>query len=156
MSTQVRVEVGYSFSVRTPAKTVFALLEDVPLSASFYPKVERLVDLGSGAYRWEMEKIGVGQFTLQTVYASRYQADAAAGRVSWTPLPDEGNTQVTGYWQVSPQKKFCSLELQLQVQVTLPLPDMMKPVVTPMLQAEFERLTETYIDNLIAHFGGEV
>ena len=31
----------------------------------------------------------------------------------------------------------------------------MKLVAAPLLEAEFERLTEIYIDNLIARFGGE-
>ena len=36
------------------------------------------------------------------------------------------------------------------------LPAMMKPVLHPLVEAEFERLTERYIDNLIERFGGEV
>jgi hypothetical protein len=31
----------------------------------------------------------------------------------------------------------------------------MKIVVAPLVEAEFEKLTEQYIDNLIKRFGGE-
>jgi hypothetical protein len=32
----------------------------------------------------------------------------------------------------------------------------MKMIVVPVVQGEFEKLVEKYIDNLIARFGGEV
>ncbi len=38
----------------------------------------------------------------------------------------------------------------------LPAPPLMKPVLQPLVEFEFEHLTEKYIDNLIEHFGGEV
>ena len=31
----------------------------------------------------------------------------------------------------------------------------MKMVVVPVVKGEFEKLVEKYVDNLIAHFGGE-
>ena len=65
MSTTITIEIGYEFDVKASAKDVFAVLSDVPTSASHYPQVDKLVDLGGGVYRWEMDRIGVGQFTLQ-------------------------------------------------------------------------------------------
>jgi hypothetical protein len=40
--------------------------------------------------------------------------------------------------------------------VTVPLPGLMKVVVVPVVQGEFEKLVDKYIDNLIKRFGGEV
>ena len=31
-----------------------------------------LTDIGDGAYRWEMEKVGTAQVNIQTIYASKY------------------------------------------------------------------------------------
>ena len=156
MSTTVAVEIGYAFDVKASAKDVFAVLSDVPTSASHYPQVDKLVDLGKGVYRWEMQKIGVGQFTLQAVYASKYVSNQAKGTVVWTPVKGIGNGQVSGSWTIRKNKTSTHLELQAQVSVDLPIPPVMKVVVQPLLEAEFERLTETYIDNLIERFGGEV
>lgn len=156
MSTTVAVEIGYEFEVKAPAKDVFTVLSDVPTSASHYPQVDKLVDLGSGVYRWEMQKFGAGQFTLQAVYASKYVANKAKGTVVWTPVKGEGNAQVAGSWKITNNKTSTHIVLQVQVSVDLPIPPVMKMVVQPLLEAEFERLTEIYIDNLIARFGGEV
>lgn len=156
MSVTVSIELGFEFDVKAPAKEVFAVLADVPESASHYPKVEQLVDLGDGAYRWEMEKIGIGAIHLQTVYASKYVANKAKGTVVWTPVQGEGNALVSGSWKIKEKKKSTNVVLQVQAELALPLPALMKMVVEPLIEAEFEKLTEQYIANLIERFGGEV
>jgi hypothetical protein len=40
--------------------------------------------------------------------------------------------------------------------VDVPLPGLMKMIVVPVVQGEFEKLVEKYIANLIKKFGGEV
>lgn len=156
MHTTIHLELGYEFTVKATTSEVLGVLADVPTSASFYPGVDQLVDLGNNAYRWEMEKIGLPHLTLQTVYAARYNSNKTKGTVSWTPVPDEGNARVSGSWKVSPAKPGTHVLLAVQAELDLPLPAMMKPVLHPLVQAEFERLTEHYIDNLIERFGGEV
>jgi carbon monoxide dehydrogenase subunit G len=135
---------------------VFAVLSDVPASASHFPKVDKLVDLGGNVYRWEMEKIGVAQIKLQTVYACKYVSNKTKGSVIWTPVVGEGNAQVSGSWKITDRKKSTHLVLAIQGELSLPLPGMMKMVVTPVVEGEFEKMVEQYIDNLTAHFGGEV
>ena len=155
MSITVNVELGYEFEVKASFKEVFDELADVPTSASFYPGVDKLIDLGSGAYRWEMAKIGLAQVNLQTIYASRYVSDRAKGSVAWTPVAGEGNALVSGNWKISDNKKSTKVVLSIEGVLTIPLPALMKIVVTPLVEAEFEKMTEQYIDNLIKRFGGE-
>lgn len=155
MAVTVKVELGYEFDVKASAKDVFDVLSDVPTSASFYPKVDKLVDLGGGAYRWEMEKIGLAQVNLQTVYASKYVANKAKGTVVWTPVKDEGNALVSGSWKITDNKKSTKLVLTIEGELTIPLPGLMKMIIAPVVEAEFEKLTEQYIANLTKRFGGE-
>lgn len=155
MTSTIHIEIGYEFDVKASAKEVFAVLSNVPDSASHYPKVDKLVDLGGGAYRWEMEKIGLGSVHLQTVYASKYVCNQAKGSIVWTPVEGEGNALVSGSWKITGSKKSTKLVLHVQGDLTLPVPALMKAVVAPVVEAEFERLTEHYIDNLVQHFGGE-
>ena len=131
-------------------------MSDVPTSASFFPKVDRLTDLGSGVFRWEMEKVGTAQVNIQTVYASKYVSNAAKGSVVWTPVKGEGNALVGGHWKISDKKKSTALEFKVSGTVEVPLPGLMKMVVAPVVKGEFEKLVEKYIDNLIKRFGGEV
>jgi len=156
MTVTVNLDLGYEFAVKAPFQTVFELLSDVPKSASYFPKLDQLVDLGDGVYRWEMAKIGVSKFVLQTIYASKYVSDVAKGSVLWTPVKDEGNALVSGSWKVVDKKKSTHLTLHIKGVVEMPLPSMVKMVVVPAVQAEFEKLVERYIDNLTKTFGGEV
>ncbi|MCM2339609.1 SRPBCC family protein [Rhodoferax sp.] len=156
MTIIVNIDLGYEFAVKADHTTVFGTLSDVPKSASFFPKVDQLVDLGDGVYRWEMEKIGIAQISLQTIYASRYVCDKATGSIVWTPVPGEGNALVSGSWQITDKKKSTQLVLKIQGELTLPLPGLMKMMVAPVVEAEFEKMVEQYIDKLTQHFGGEV
>lgn len=156
MALNVTIDLGYEFEVKAPAQQVFDVLSDVPTSASFFPNVDQLVDLGGGAYRWEMGKIGIGQVNLQTIYASQYTANRAKGSVTWTPIRGEGNALVSGHWKIEDKKKSTLITLQIHGDLTLPLPSLMKMVVAPVVEAEFEKAVEQYIDNLTQAFGGEV
>ncbi len=156
MTITVNIDLGYEFAVKADYSTVFDTLSDVPKSASFFPKVDQLVELGDGVYRWEMEKIGITQINLQTIYASRSTPDRAKGSITWTPVQGQGNALVSGSWQITDKKKSTHLVLKIQGELTLPLPGLMKKMIAPVVELEFEKMVEQYIDHLSQHFGGEV
>jgi len=156
MSISVDIDIGYEFTVKAPFKKVFAVLADVPTSASHFPKVHKLVDLGDNAYRWEMEKVGTAQVNIQTIYASKYSHDKAKGAVTWVPVKGVGNAQVGGSWKITEGKKGTKVVLKTSGVVTVGLPALMRVMVVPVVRSEFEGLVEEYIDNLIEVFGGEV
>ncbi len=155
MTVTVAIDLGYEFAVKAPFKEVFDLLSDVPESVSHFPKVDKLVDMGDGVYRWEMAKVGTAQVNIQTVYASKYVTDRKKGSVVWTPVPGVGNALVGGSWKISDRKKSTALEFKVSGTVNVALPGLMKMVVVPVVQGEFEKLVEKYIDNLVKRFGGE-
>ena len=159
MAITVKIDLGYEFAVKAKAAEVFEVLSDVPTSVSHFPKVDQLVDLGNNTYRWEMEKVGTAQVNIQTVYACKYVSkwDAAKGQgsVKWTPVKGEGNALVSGSWAIVDQKKSTGIALAIQGDIEVPLPGLMKMVVVPVVEGEFEKLVEKYIANLIKRFGGE-
>lgn len=156
MTVTVAIDLGYEFSVKAPFKEVFDLLSDVPTSASHFPKVDKLTDLGGGVYRWEMQKVGTAQVNIQTIYASKYVSDRKKGTVVWTPVKGEGNAQVGGNWKITEAKKGTDIVFKVNGTVDVGLPALMKMVVVPVVRGEFEGLVEKYIDNLIKKFGGEL
>jgi len=155
MAIKVNIDLGYELAVKADFQTVFDTLSNVPKSASFFPKVDKLVDLGGGSYRWEMQKIGLAQINLQTIYACNYVSNKAKGSVIWTPIEGEGNALVSGSWKIVDKKKSTHLTFASQGELSLPLPGLMKMVVAPVVEAEFEKMIEQYLDNLTQHFGGE-
>jgi carbon monoxide dehydrogenase subunit G len=155
MAVTVNIDLGYEFDVNAKAPEVFEVLADVPASVSHFPKVDKLTDMGDGVYKWEMEKVGTAQVNIQTVYASKYVSDKARGTVVWTPVEGVGNALVGGQWKIKDKKKSTGIELRIDGEITLPLPGLMKMVVAPVVESEFEKLVDQYIANLIKRFGGE-
>lgn len=160
MAITVKIDLGYEFEVKALATEVFEVLSDVPTSVGHFPKVEQLTDMGGGVYQWEMEKVGTAQINIQTVYASKYTSkfDAAKGKgsVKWTPVKGVGNALVGGHWNIAGHPESTAIELAIQGEIEVPLPGLMKMVVAPVVEGEFEKLVEKYIANLIKRFGGEV
>jgi carbon monoxide dehydrogenase subunit G len=155
MAVTVNIDLGYEFEVKAKAAEVFEVLSDVPTSVSHFPKVDQLTELGEGVYKWEMEKVGTAQVNIRTVYASKYVSDRARGTVVWTPVKGIGNALVGGHWKIKDKKKSTAIELKIDGEITLPLPGLMKMVVAPVVESEFEKVVDKYIANLIKRFGGE-
>jgi carbon monoxide dehydrogenase subunit G len=155
MAVTVNIDLGYEFEVKAKAAEVFEVLSDVPTSVSHFPKVDQLTELGEGVYKWEMEKVGTAQVNIQTVYASKYVSDRARGTVVWTPVKGIGNALVGGHWKIKDNKKSTAIELKIDGEITLPLPGLMKMVVAPVVESEFEKVVDKYIANLIKRLGGE-
>jgi carbon monoxide dehydrogenase subunit G len=156
MAITVDIDLAYEFDVKAKMADVFAVLSDVPTSVSHFPKVDKLTDMGDGVYKWEMEKVGTAQVNIQTVYASKYVSNKTKGIVVWTPVKGVGNALIGGNWRIVDNKKSTGIALQIKGTVEVPLPGLMKMIVAPVVQGEFEKLVEKYIANLIKKFGGEV
>jgi len=156
MAITVDIDLQYEFAVKAKMSDVFDVLSDVPTSAGFFPKVDKLSDLGDGVYKWEMQKVGTQQVNIQTVYASKYVSDRKKGTITWTPVKGEGNALVSGHWKLKDNKTSTAIEFKVAGTVDVPLPALMKMVVAPVVKGEFEKLVDKYIDNLIKKFGGEV
>ena len=155
MTITVPFEVAYEFEVNALAADVFDVLSDVPVSASLFPKLHKLVDLGGNCYRWELDKVGPAQMTMQTVYACQYVANNQKCSVVWTPIAGEGNAQMGGSWAITEKNNFTHLVLTSRGELQVPLPALMKGVVAPIVVGENEKLIKQYIANLTQRFGGE-
>jgi carbon monoxide dehydrogenase subunit G len=149
MSFSVAINIQRDFETSSTPDKVYALLADVPRSASHFPKVDQLVDLGDNTFRWEMEKIGIGGYTLQqTIYASRYTADAAAKKVFWTPVHGVGNAIVEGAWTITPQGAGTKVTLKTKGDLTVDFPSFLEFIISPLVVMEFTGMIERYLSNL--------
>jgi len=155
MATQIQVSTRREFRVKADPKQAYALLADVPGSASHYPKVKALRDLGDGAYRWEMQEIGLSGFSHQVVYACRYEEDEAGGTVRWTPVNGEGNSEISGSWRLEPEGGGTRLTLEVRGDLSVPVPWLLRSIAGPFVEREFKQQIDTYVRNLTRALGGD-
>jgi carbon monoxide dehydrogenase subunit G len=155
MATTVQVKARRELRVKADPKRAFALLSDVRTSAGHYPKVKNLVDLGNGAFRWEMQEIGMSAFSHQVVYACRYESDEAGGTITWTPVEGEGNSEVSGSWRLAPEGDGTRLTFEGRGDLSIPVPWLLRSVAGPFVEKEFNQQIDTYLRNIIRALGGE-
>ena len=148
MAIKIEVKLNRDFGVNCSYDKVFQLLADVPLSVSHFPKVDKLVDIGDNSFRWEMAKTGVGKYSIQTVYACKYEASKEDGLIKWTPVSGVGNGNVEGQWNISGDENFCNIKFSTTALLSLPLPRLAKAVVVPVVRREFNGMVDQYIKNL--------
>ncbi len=149
MSITIEIEIRRDFAIDGPYDKVFDLLADVPASASHFPKLEKLTDLGDNTFRWEMDKVGVDKYSIQTSYACKYVSDKDAGTISWTPVEGEGNSRVSGRWKIKADgDNRTQLSFQTEAELTLPFPKLMKMAISPVIKHEFNGVVDQYVKNL--------
>jgi len=145
----VSIELNRELDLPAGYDKVFELLADVPESASHFPKVHKLVDLGDNTYRWEMEKVGVDKHAIQSVYACKYYPDKDNGKITWEPVKGEGNGVVKGSWTLKAKDdNITSVKFQTSAELTVPLPSLLKLAISPVIKHEFNSLVDTYMSNL--------
>lgn len=149
MAITVSIELNRDLDISGSYDEVFDLLADVPRSAGYFPKVNKLTDLGDNTYRWEMEKVGVDKHAIQSVYACKYVADKAAGKITWQPVKGDGNGVVSGSWEITAKgDKLTAVKFRTKAELTLPLPGLLKLAISPVIKHEFNSLVDTYMGNL--------
>ncbi len=155
MAFSVTINVQKEFETSSTPDKVFALLDDVPRSASHFPKVDQLLDLGGNTFRWEMEKIGIGSYTLQqTIYACHYTSDSAKRRVTWTPISGVGNAIVEGGWTITPKEGGAKVSIKTKGDLTVDFPSFLQFIISPLVEMEFTGMIQTYLSNLQQSLGG--
>ncbi len=153
MAFSVEVEITRQFEVKCPFDRVFDILSDVPTSASHFPTVNALVDLGNNCYRWELAKIGIDRFSVQTVYACKYTDDREKGWVKWVPIKGEGNGILKGKWSIKAlDEQNTRIHLATSGELGVPLPSLVKMLVAPLVVSAFQKMVDRYIENLRSTF----
>jgi hypothetical protein len=140
----------------TPAEA-YALVADVPLSASHYPGLQRLEDLGEGAYRWHLSRYEAAGHQLDVGYTAHYTSDPAKRRVQWRSQRGPGdNVAADGAWQVGPQGQGAYLDFDIALWAKVPVPRLAGPLARRTVSAIFRRQIQTYLGAIATRMGGTV
>ena len=95
-----------------------------------------------------LEKINLGTHSAQTSYACQYVSDVEAKTIVWTPIKGEGNSIVSGKWELTEVATGTNISFITKAELTLPLPGLIKLMISPVVKMEFAGMVDTYIRNL--------
>jgi carbon monoxide dehydrogenase subunit G len=148
MTVKITIDLDREFTVAANIAVVFALLSNVPASAAHFPKVRALTPIADNSFRWDLEKVGLGVYSIQTSYACQYIADGDTLTVVWKPIKGEGNAIVSGEWKLIQLATGTNISFKTNAELTLPLPGLLKLVISPLVKVEFSGMVDTYLRNL--------
>lgn len=151
MSIKIRAAIKRSEQVTAPGDDVFALLKPVEASTRFFPRVEKIVDLGDDCYFWSLKPMGTQKYQHQVEYASQWEFDEEQHTIRWRPLEQNGNARISGVWSIQPGVHQTKVALEIKAELKLDLPRWMQLVAEPIVQTEFQKLLNTYFDNVVQH-----
>jgi hypothetical protein len=95
-----------------------------------------------------MQEIGMSGFSHQVVYACRYESDEARGTIEWAPVEREGNSEVSGSWQMAPEGDGTRLTFEARGELSIPVPWLLRSVAAPFVEKEFNQQIDTYLRNV--------
>jgi len=154
MATQVSVSVLRSFNVGASPEKAHELVANVPLSASHFPGLDQVEDLGDGGYRWDMtERKAAGQ-ALKVVYAATYISNPQTFDVDWTAIEGVGNSALSGHWRITADGEGAQMEFLTKGELAVPVPKLMAKMARGIVQSEFEKDVDGYIANLQKSLAG--
>ena len=149
MPLTLTMTIRRSLKTGASGTAVFRLLSDIARSASFFPKIDTISDLGCNTWRFETERIGIGSYTiLQLSVISRYQFDKEQGIISWAPAGAAEHLKVEGHWEILQHPDGCHILLTAQGTHEINLPEFMKNLLAPLIRLEAEILVNCFLDNL--------
>ena len=151
MSIKIKAAIRRSEQAPTQGDAIYALLKPVETSQRFFPRVQKIVDLGADRYHWWLEPMGTQKYQHRVDYASQWEFDDSQRTIRWRPLDDNGNARIAGVWSIEPSAKNTRVALEIKAELKLDLPRWMQLVAEPIVQTEFQKLLNTYFDNVVQH-----
>jgi len=153
---EIEVPIRRTLEVGWSPQEAFELVADVPRSASHFPGLKKLEDLGDGVYRWHLSSFQVGRFTFPVQYAARYVSDASAQTVTWSTAGSMDNTRSDGEWRITPRGEGSRLEFTNRLVVALPVPRLMLRPARRLAREMTERQLGSYLDRMARKMNGRV
>lgn len=137
--------------LRQNPETVIAFLRDYNQALpSFFPGLSRFEQQDSKRYLWEFEALQYGGKQLAIKFKTFFEE--SPDRIQVLPDSDSADTTLNGEWRVLPATQGSQLKMHFQLDFTVPLPRLMKAVVTPLASAELTKLFDRYAENIQKHF----
>jgi hypothetical protein len=149
MAIHVPLQSHRSEDLPVHVDRVHPLIHDIPGTIRMFPELRRIIELGANTYRWELEPLGTIAYKVPITFATRFSVDAAARRVTWTPVPEVGNARLAGALAFAAAAAGTRFSLRVEGKIILPLPFLLKPVAAPVVASEFERLVEGFAANIV-------
>ncbi len=141
------LEIPFRAKIRSPrsAAETLAYLSNWPESVGRQFKgLKSFMETSPGVYAWEFEEVGYQSFKLAISFSTKAEATATTASL----LPASGPHQLSLKWSVAPDGNGSRADLDLNFTVELPVPGIMKGLVSGFAKTELTKILERYAANV--------
>ncbi|MEL6443254.1 MAG: hypothetical protein AAF089_09965 [Bacteroidota bacterium] len=150
MTLTVPVDIVREVRVQTRAQDALMALSDFPSLLHLFPATEHVERLAGRALRWTVQKLGPPPYAQRIIYACRFHVDEATRRIWWEPTDDAmADDRIHGEVKLLDDGPTTLARLSAQAEIVLDgIPFFAKKLAPPIVRAEFERLTDKFVQNI--------
>jgi carbon monoxide dehydrogenase subunit G len=146
------------FSVETICKTSFQTTHSVDQIMEFLSDYDNSVGNqfdglesfkleGHDSYRWTFESINYGSYHLQITFLTKFKKKDPQ-TLEIIPIKGDDKAIFSGCWKLKPNKDGTLVTFEAKLVGELPLPGLMKGMITPLAQKEVTKLFNRYVENV--------
>jgi hypothetical protein len=134
--------------ILAPAEEVSQFLLHVEEAGKNYPLTEKIEKVGNDTFKWHMKDRRVGTIHFAAVQVGRFFRQG--NNVVWDAVEGHGgNLKNWGRWIIQPkQEKSCTLAVETNIEVNLPLPGPLATFASQLAQAEMKSNWQQYLIGL--------
>jgi carbon monoxide dehydrogenase subunit G len=102
---------------------------------------------GHDKYRWTFESLNYGSYHLQITFLTKFEKKDPQ-TLEITPVKGTDKAAFSGCWKLKPNKEGTLVTFEAKLIGELPLPGLMKTMITPLAQKEVTKLFNRYVENV--------
>lgn len=127
-----------------------AILADLPKVEpllGIFPKLEKLSDLGKGAFETQLKPIGAMGVEYAVCYAADYKVEGHS--LTFTGIKGKGNALLSGQFKFEQKGDKIEVEVDIEGQLRdIKVPMLMRPATPGFIKTMFEGLVDRFIEKV--------
>ncbi|NDC23584.1 MAG: hypothetical protein EBZ49_05570 [Proteobacteria bacterium] len=148
MAFTVETRCSGQFSSPHSASGTLHFITDYETSiAKHFEGLKSFTKEGPDTYRWTFESLRYGGQELTITFVTRFER-CSEHEVRIVPVKNTDKAALSGRWHLSPSAQGTKVTFEATLSGELPLPSLMKGMVTPLAQREIKKLFDRYIHNV--------
>lgn len=138
---------GRFHSPHSEKKTLEFITDYQNSIAKHFRGLESFSQEGPDTYRWTFESLKYGGHELKITFLTRFET-ISSHEIRIVPVAANDKASLSGFWYLAPTSEGTEVKFEATLKGELPLPGLMKGMVTPLAQKEVKKLFDRYIQNV--------
>ncbi|MFM8315893.1 MAG: hypothetical protein ACKOA8_16565 [Deltaproteobacteria bacterium] len=148
MAIKIEVHCNSSFNSPHSLEKTLALLSNYEQNiGNHFEGLQNFIPEGKDVYRWVFKTLSYGGNQLKIEFKTQFQ-QVGTDMIKIIPVDSTCKAALSGCWKLLPLNEGTRVNFEADLVGELPLPSLMKSMVTPIAQREVTKIFDQYIHNV--------